>query len=77
MADLGVSKTDTGSASTQVGLLTARINELTDHMKINKRFCSPTRSTPNGWTAQKLLKYIADRDSAKYLSLIKKLGLRR
>ena len=78
VADLGASKTDTGSASTQVGLLTARINELTDHMKINKKdFAARRGLLQMVGQRKKLLKYIADRDSAKYLSLIKKLGLRR
>ena len=35
--DLGKSKTDTGSAEVQIGILTARINDLTGHMKENKK----------------------------------------
>jgi small subunit ribosomal protein S15 len=78
VADLGVSKTDTGSASTQVGLLTARINELTNHMKINKKdFAARRGLLQMVGQRKKLLNYIADRDSAAYLALIKKLGLRR
>lgn len=78
VADLGASKVDTGSAEVQVGLLTARIIELTDHMKVNKKdFAARRGLLQMVGQRKKLLKYIADHDSAKYLGLIKKLGLRR
>lgn len=78
IADLGTSKADTGSASAQVGILTARINELTEHLKINKKDHAARRGLLQMvGQRKKLLKYIAEQDSAQYLSLIKKLGLRR
>jgi small subunit ribosomal protein S15 len=58
--------------------MTARINELTGHLKINKKDHMARR----GLLAlvgkrKRLLKYLASKDSAAYLALIKKLGLRR
>ncbi|MCA9323653.1 30S ribosomal protein S15 [Candidatus Saccharibacteria bacterium] len=69
---------DTGSPEVQVTALTARINELTEHLKVNKKDHMARRGllTMVG-KRKKLLKYLADKDSAKYLSLIKTLGLRR
>ena len=37
IADLAKDKKDTGSPEVQVGILTARINEITEHLKINKK----------------------------------------
>ena len=69
---------DTGSPEVQVTALTARINELTEHLKVNKKDHMARRGllTMVG-KRKKLLKYLAEKDSAKYLSLIKTLGLRR
>lgn len=78
IADLGSSKTDTGSPAAQVGMLTARITELTEHLKVNKKDHAARRGLLQMvGKRKKLLKYIADNDSAEYLALIKKLGLRR
>lgn len=78
IADLGASKTDTGSAAVQVGLLTARINELTDHLKANKKdFAARRGLLQMVGQRKKLLKHIAEQDSKQYLALIAKLGLRR
>ncbi|MCA9328395.1 30S ribosomal protein S15 [Candidatus Saccharibacteria bacterium] len=69
---------DTGSPEVQVTALTVRINELTEHLKVNKKDHMARRGllTMVG-KRKKLLKYLAEKDSAKYLSLIKTLGLRR
>ena len=78
VADLGSSKTDTGSAAVQVGLLTARILELTDHLKANKKDHAGRRGLLQMvGKRKKLLKHIAEQDSKEYLALIQKLGLRR
>ncbi|MDQ3093621.1 MAG: 30S ribosomal protein S15 [bacterium] len=78
IADLGKGKTNTGSPAAQVGMLTARITELTDHLKVNKKDHAARRGLLQMvGKRKKLLKYIADRNSAEYLGLIKKLGLRR
>ena len=76
--DFGTSKADVGSPSVQVAVLTARIIELTEHLKINKKDHMTRRGLMQMvGRRKKLLKYIAATDAASYLALIKKLGLRR
>ena len=78
IADLATSKNDTGSAAVQVGILTSRIAEITDHLKKNKKDFAARRGLLQMVGQRKrLLKYIAEQDSKAYLDLIKKLGLRR
>lgn len=79
-AKKGASSTnaDTGSTSAQVTALTARINELTDHLKENKKDHMARRGLlVLVGRRKRLLKYLASKDSQAYLALIKKLGLRR
>ncbi len=78
VADLGDNKKDTGSPEVQVAILTARITELTEHLKINKKDHMARRGLLQMVGKRKrLLKYIAAKDSKAYLALIKKLGIRR
>ncbi|HEX5456412.1 MAG TPA: 30S ribosomal protein S15 [Candidatus Saccharimonadales bacterium] len=78
IAELAKDKKDTGSPEAQVGILTARISELTEHLKINKKDFAARRGLLQMVGKRKrLLKYLADNDSKKYLELIKKLGIRR
>lgn len=78
IADLQKNKKDTGSSAVQVGILTERIKELTEHLKINKKDFMARRGLLQMVGQRKRhLKYIADHDSAEYLNLIKKLGIRR
>ena len=78
IADLQTSKNDSGSATVQVGVLTERIKELTEHLKINKHdFAARRGLLQMVGRRRRLLKYIAAKDSQAYLDLIKKLGLRR
>jgi small subunit ribosomal protein S15 len=78
VTDLQKHKTDTGSAAVQVGILTKRIEELTDHLKKNKHdFMARRGLLQMVGKRKRLLKYIAKQDSQEYLALIKKLGLRR
>lgn len=71
-------KADTGSTSAQITALTARINELTDHLKENKKDHMARRGLlVLVGRRKRLLKYLASTDSNAYLELIKKLGLRR
>lgn len=70
--------TDTGSPEVQVTALTAHINELTEHLKVNKKDHMARRGLlVMVGRRKKLLRYLASKDSAAYLALIKKLGLRR
>jgi small subunit ribosomal protein S15 len=76
--DLQAHDKDTGSSAVQVGLMTARIAELTDHMKAHKHDFAARRALLQLVGERKrLLKYIATRDGEAYLALIKKLGIRR
>lgn len=76
--DLKAHDTDTGSPAVQVGIMTARIAELTDHMKKNKHdFMARRRLLQLVGKRKRLLKYIADQSGDEYLALIKKLGIRR
>ncbi|MDB5184822.1 MAG: ribosomal protein [Candidatus Saccharibacteria bacterium] len=69
---------DTGGASAQVAILTERIKELTEHLKINKHdFMARRGLLQMVGRRRRLLRYIADRDSQGYLDLIAKLGIRR
>ncbi len=78
VADLGDNKKDTGSPEVQVAILTARIVELTEHLKINKKDHMARRGLLQMVGKRKrLLKYIASKDSQAYLELINKLGIRR
>ena len=78
IADNAQSKTDTGSPAVQVSILTARIKELTEHLKKNKKdFATQRGLLQMVGKRKRLLKYIAKKDSKEYLALIKKLGIRR
>ena len=73
----GKDKNDTGSTEVQVALLTHRISELTEHLKIHKK----DKHTRRGLVAlvsqrKKLLKYLVRSDSDSYLNLVKKLSIR-
>jgi small subunit ribosomal protein S15 len=69
---------DTGSVEVQVALLSSRISELTEHLKIHKKDNSSRRGLITMVNKRrKLLTYLARRDSARYKELIQRLGLRR
>ena len=68
---------DTGSTEVQVAILTTRIRELTDHMRIHKKdFHSRRGLLIMVGKRRKLLQYLKDRDFNRYQSLIQRLGLR-
>ena len=72
------SKTDTGSSAVQVGIMTERVKELTEHLKVHKHdFMARRGLLQLVGKRRRLLKYIAEKDSKSYLDLIKKLGIRR
>ncbi|MCA9329439.1 30S ribosomal protein S15 [Candidatus Saccharibacteria bacterium] len=72
------SKTDTGSSAVQVGILTERIKEITEHLQTNKKDHMARRGLLQMVGKRKRhLKYIASRDSKAYLELITKLGIRQ
>ena len=68
---------DCGSSEVQIAILTGRITELTEHMKIHKK----DNSTKRGLVAmvnhrRRLLAYLQKEDFQRYSNRIKKLGLR-
>ena len=72
-----VHSADTGSTDVLVAILTARIRELTEHMKIHKKdFHSRRGLLIMVGKRRKLLQYLKDRDFNRYQSLIQRLGLR-
>ena len=78
ISDLQKGKKDTGSSAVQVGIMTERINEITSHLKNNKKDHMARRGLLQLVGKRKRhLAYIAKRDSKQYLALIKKLGIRR
>lgn len=78
VADLVKDKKNTGSPEAQVGILTARIAELTEHLKANKKDFAARRGLLQMVGKRKrLLKYLAEKEPKKYLDLIKKLGIRK
>ena len=69
---------DTGSPEVQVALLTTRINQLTEHLKVHKH----DRPLRRGLLQmvgrrRRLLRYLQNNDVARYRALIERLGLRR
>jgi small subunit ribosomal protein S15 len=71
-------KGDTGSPEVQVALLTARINDLTEHFKTHvKDFHSRRGLLRLVSRRRKLLDYLKRSDSDKYRATIDRLGLRK
>jgi small subunit ribosomal protein S15 len=78
ISEFAKDKKNTGSPEAQVAILTARITEITEHLKLNKKDFAARRGLLQMVGKRKrLLKYIAEKDSKKYLALIKKLNIRR
>ncbi len=77
IAEFGDNAQDSGSADVQVALLTERIRDLTEHLKIHKK----DHHTRRGLLMlvgrrRRLLTYIKKRDVIAYRELIAKLGIR-
>lgn len=69
---------DTGSPEVQVAILSARINDLTDHFKAHAKDNHSRRGLIRMVsTRRKLLDYVKSVDVPRYNSLIERLGLRR
>ena len=69
---------DTGSSEVQTALLTERINELTEHLKVHKKDNHSRRGLLKMVGKRRnLLNYLAKKDEAKYKALVEKLGLRK
>ena len=75
--EFGKDANDSGSAEVQVAILTERIRELTEHVKVHKK----DHQTRRGLLMlvgkrRRLLSYIKERDIENYRQLIAKLGIR-
>ena len=71
-------KNDTGSIEVQVALLTKRINDLNEHLKVHKHDFHSNRGLLKMVGQRKsLLNYLAKNDVQRYRALVKKLGLRK
>ena len=69
---------DTGSPEVQVAMLSRRIHDLTEHLKVHKHDHHSRRGLLLlVGRRRRLLKYLAREDIARYRGLIEKLGLRR
>ncbi len=69
---------DTGSPEVQVAILTARINELNEHLQSNKKdFHSRRGLLKMVGKRRNLLNYLKEKDIERYRSLIQRLGLRK
>lgn len=69
---------DTGSSEVQIALLTARINDLTEHFRKHAKDHHSRRGLLKLVSGRRrLLKYLKRTDNEKYSELIKKLGLRK
>lgn len=73
-----VAELDTGSSEVQVALLTARIQQLTEHFKINKKdFHGRNGLVRMVNRRRKLLDYLKNNSPERYTNLIGKLGIRK
>ena len=71
-------KNDTGSIEVQVALLTKRINDLNEHLKVHKHDFHSNRGLLKMVGQRKsLLNYLAKTDVQRYRALVQKLGLRK
>ena len=69
---------DTGSSEVQIALLTERINELTEHLKVHKKDNHSRRGLLKMVGKRRnLWNYLAKKDEESYKALVEKLGLRK
>ena len=78
MAEYGRTPNDTGSPEVQIAVLTARIQELTEHLKVNPKDHHSRRGMLKMIGRRRgLLSYLESVDIERYRSLIERLGLRK
>ena len=69
---------DTGSSEVQIALLTQRINELTEHLKVHKKDNHSRRGLLQMVGKRRnLLNYLSTNDLPKYREVVEKLNLRK
>ena len=77
IANSRIHETDTGSTEVQVSVLTYRINQLTEHLKVHKHDVHSKRGLMMlVGQRRRLLAYLSKKSPERYRTLIAKLGLR-
>ncbi len=72
-----LSEGDTGSTGVQIALLTERVNQLTEHLKVHSHDCHSRRALYKLLgQRRRFLSYLKKKDTKRYYSLNSKLGLR-
>lgn len=78
VTDFETHEGDTGSPEVQVAILTKRINDLTEHLKMHKKDHSSRRGLLKMvGNRSALLKYVRGKDVKRYQAIISRLGLRK
>ena len=78
MAEFKLHESDTGSPEVQVALLTQRIKDITEHLKIHgKDFSSRRGLLKLIGQRRRLLDYLKKKDITRYRDVIKALGIRK
>lgn len=78
IADSHVHETDTGSPEVQVSILTRRISQLTEHLKIHKHDLHSRRGLMlMVGQRRRLLAYLSKKSPERYRAIVAKLGLRQ
>ena len=78
IGDFETHEGDTGSPEVQIALLTQRINELTEHLKVHRKdFTSRRGLLKMVGKRSALLKYIGKKDIKRYREITSRLGLRK
>ncbi|MDX1962596.1 MAG: 30S ribosomal protein S15 [Pirellulales bacterium] len=78
IADFKRGETDSGSPEVQIALLTARINDLTDHFRTHdKDYASRRGLMKMVSNRRRLLDYLKSIDPQRYLDVIKRLDIRK
>ncbi len=78
ITDYATKTGDTGSPEVQVALLTERINQLTEHLRVHKHDHHSRRGLLQMvGRRRRLLRYLRRNEVARYRALIERLGLRR
>ena len=78
IAKFGRKEGDTGSPEVQIALLTARINHLTEHLKVNKKDHHSRRGLLQMVGKRRgLINYLKEQDIERYRALAAKLNLRK
>ncbi len=78
IGDFEVHKGDTGSPEVQIAILTKKIKDLTEHLKIHRKDHTSRRGLLKMvGTRAALLKYVRKKDLKRYQEIISRLGLRK